>query len=62
MNPYMSTLFRPLTEVLESFGSSSSSKTVPTDFALWSGVIAVLTKSLEADEGGTARLMDHPRL
>lgn len=53
MNPYMSTLLRPLTEVLQCFSSSSSSKTAPTDFALWSGVITVLTKSLEADDGGT---------
>ncbi|KAG8215320.1 hypothetical protein J3R82DRAFT_8911 [Butyriboletus roseoflavus] len=51
MNPYMSMLLRPLIEVLQSFGSSSSSKTAPTDFALWSGVITVLTKSLEADDG-----------
>lgn len=53
MNPYMSTLLRPLTEVLQSF--SSSPKTAPTKFALWSGVIATLTKSLEADDGGTSR-------
>lgn len=53
MNSYMSTLLRPLTEVLQSFGSSSSSKTTPTDFALWSGAIILLTKSLEADDGGT---------
>ena len=46
----MSTLLRPLTEVLQSF--SSSSKTAATDLALWSGVIATLTKSLEADDGG----------
>jgi len=49
MNPYMSTLLRPLTEVLQSF--SSTSKTASTDLALWSGVISVLTKSLEADDG-----------
>jgi U3 small nucleolar RNA-associated protein 10 len=51
MNPYMTTLLRPLTEVLQSF--SSASKTASTDLALWSGVISVLTKSLEADDGGT---------
>ncbi|KAG6369730.1 hypothetical protein JVT61DRAFT_13599 [Boletus reticuloceps] len=49
MNPYMSTLLRPLTEVLQSF--SSSLKTGPTDLALWLGIITVLTKSLEADDG-----------
>lgn len=51
MNPYMSTLLRPLTEVLQSF--SSGLKTASTDLALWSGVISTLTKSLEADDGGT---------
>ncbi|KAI9571928.1 hypothetical protein HD554DRAFT_2300345 [Boletus coccyginus] len=49
MNPYMSMLLRPLTEVLQSFNSSS--KTSPTDLALWTGVITTLTKSLEADDG-----------
>lgn len=53
MNPYMSTLLRPLTEVLQLFGRSP--KTTPTAFALWSGVIATLTKSLEADDGGMSR-------
>lgn len=52
MNPYMSTLLRPLTEVLHSF--SSSPKTGSTAFALWSGVVITLTKSLEADDGGTS--------
>jgi len=49
MNPYMSTLLRPLTEVLQSFNSS---KTSPANLALWTGVITTLTKSLEADDGG----------
>ncbi|KIJ18297.1 hypothetical protein PAXINDRAFT_97717 [Paxillus involutus ATCC 200175] len=47
MNPYMTTLLRPLTEVLQSFSSSSA----PSDAALWSGVILTITKSFEADDG-----------
>jgi len=53
MNPYMTMLLRPLTEVLESF--SKLSKSSPTDYGLWSGVIATLTKSLEADDGACWR-------
>ncbi|KAF9221723.1 hypothetical protein BS17DRAFT_710411 [Gyrodon lividus] len=50
MNPHMSTLLRPLTDVLQSFSSSSASYT-PSDAALWSGVVLTVTKSLEADDG-----------
>ena len=51
MNPYMTTLLRPLTEVLQSL--SASPKIGPTEHALWSGAISTLTKSLEAADGGT---------
>ncbi|KAG9310969.1 hypothetical protein JVU11DRAFT_8847 [Chiua virens] len=59
MNLYMSTLLRPLTEVLQTFTSSSKASLV--DFTLWSGVITTLTKSLEADDScANRRPLAHP--
>ena len=51
MNQYMSMLLRPLAEVLQSL--SASLKIGLTERVLWSGAISTLTKSLEADDGGT---------
>ena len=51
MNPYMSTLIRPFTEILQSFASLSPSYS-SLDVALWTGVILALNKSFENDDGG----------
>ncbi|KIJ60905.1 hypothetical protein HYDPIDRAFT_42974 [Hydnomerulius pinastri MD-312] len=52
MNPYMSTLLRPLTDVLQSFSSAPASASYTlSDTTLWSGTVLTITKSLEVDEG-----------
>ncbi|KAL4062956.1 hypothetical protein V8B97DRAFT_2026593 [Scleroderma yunnanense] len=50
MNPYVSMLIRSFTEVLQSFESPTTSYS-SSDLALWTGVMLVLNKSFENDDG-----------
>jgi U3 small nucleolar RNA-associated protein 10 len=47
MVPYMSFLLQPFSDVLTSFTPSN-----PHNFALWTSVVQILTRTLNFDDGG----------